>query len=439
MSNSDTYYHEQLSNHENHSKNHENHSNNHEHRSSNHEHHCGNTNLFSILAKKLHIPTSSSSEHNKSIWSSSESEEELIEVTSSEIPLDDYQEDIEKYEKEGKFPESIALPSNGKICKVNRVLLLYNPYSGAERGKVIAKKATQLLSEANVSVDLYKLERSGHAQEIVEQEDLSAYDCLCIVGGDGTFHEAINGLMRRPEHQRKIPLAIIPAGTGNSFTLELYGRTDVHKAVKHVLRGLCCPIDVTRVHYSEDKEDIYSVNSIHWGLASAVNVRAEKLRWMHSGLRYTTAIFFEFMKGAKTRAKMEFVLQDGTKKEYDDEFCLLISNNIMSAKKGMRMAPEAKLNDGLIDVVLIRSSNAFHLVNAFAKTYEGTHTELEYVEYLQVKSFSVRPYMKVEVDGIEKKVDVQEEIEEIIDIDGELVGHTPFTATVLQQVINIII
>jgi len=277
------------------------------------------------------------------------------------------------------------------------------------------------------------LERAGHGEEICKNEDLSKYDCLCAVGGDGTFHEAINGLMRRPEGDRSIPIAVIPGGTGNSFTLELHGSIHVSRAVKHVLRGLYCPIDVTKISF--DGGDIFSVNSIHWGLASAVNVRAEKLRWMKSGFRYTTAIFYEFIKGAKTRARLEFELEDGTKKEFDDEFCLLIANNIKAAKKGMRMAPQAKLNDGLIDVVLIRSSNTFDLVNAFARTYEGSHTKLDYVDYMQVKSFSVTSY-KIDKKSGEETV---EEIEEIIDIDGELSGRTPFVATVIPRVINVII
>jgi NAD kinase len=189
--------------------------------------------------KKLQIlpnPPGTTSETTVSVITSSDSEaeEELLEFTSSEYKLDDY-DDVEKYEKENKFPESIALPSNGKICKINLVLLIYNPFSGARRGKYIAKKAAKLLSNAGVSVDLIQLERGGHAQEIVAKEDLSTYDCLCVVGGDGTFHEAINGLMRKPEDQRKIPVALIPGGTGNSFALEL-GGIDVHRAVKHVLR-----------------------------------------------------------------------------------------------------------------------------------------------------------------------------------------------------------
>jgi YegS/Rv2252/BmrU family lipid kinase len=402
-----------------------------EEHTSNHsnDHHCK---ILTSIAKKLSLPFGSS---DKDLWSSGEEEEEEdIENTSSEYEEGEMQEDVEKYEKAGKFPESISLPSHGQICKVHRVLLIYNPYSGSHKGKDIAKKTTRLLSRGGVTVDICSSERQGHMKEIIMHEDLSAYDCLCIVGGDGTFHEAINGLMEKPEDQRKIPLALIPAGTGNSFTLELHGSKNVHRAVKHVLRGLHCPIDVTKIRFGDDKT-IYSFNSIHWGLASAVNVRAEKLRWMHCGLRYTTAIFYEFMKGAKTSARIEFENIDGNKTTYEDEFCLLIANNIISAKKGQRMAPEAKLNDGLIDIVLIRSSHTFHLVKAFARTFEGTHTQLEYVEYLKVKSFSVTP-IKHTSKG--EKVGIEEEVEEIIDVDGELVGHTPFTATVLQRAINII-
>jgi len=99
----------------------------------------------------------------------------------------------------------------------------------------------------------------------------------------------------------------------------------------------------------------------------------------------------------------------------------------------MRLAPQAKINDGLIDIVIIRSSNTFDLLKVFVQSYKGTHTKLDYVEYIQVKSFSVTPYKAESND--EKK----EEIEEIIDVDGDLEGHTPFTATVLPRAIKVII
>ncbi len=58
---------------------------------------------------------------------------------------------------------------------------------------------------------------------------------------------------------------------------------------------------------------------------------------------------------------------DGQTIVYDEEFCLVIANNIVSAAKGMKMAPDAKLNDGLIDLIIVRSSGTIDLLKIFQK------------------------------------------------------------------------
>jgi len=95
---------------------------------------------------------------------------------------------------------------------------------------------------------------------------------------------------------------------------------------------------------------------------------------MGSSIRYTTAAFWELLKGTTTRAKITVVTADDETIEYDDEFCLAIANNIITAAKGMKMAPEAKLDDGLIDLLLVRTSSSFDLMQLFRKLYDGTHT-----------------------------------------------------------------
>jgi len=343
-------------------------------------------------------------------------------------------EDVSKYEQSKKFPVSIALPSGSSLIDVRKVLLLCNPHAGAQKGKRIGEKVKALFEQRDVMAILFFLDHAGHAEEICKTIELDDIDCICSIGGDGTFHEAINGILKR-EVRSNIPLAVIPAGTGNSFSVELQGGTNVRRAVNHILRGLVCPIDVVQVHFDNDpeKEDIYSINSMHWGLASDVNVTAEKLRWMGKAVRYTTAAFYEFMKGDKHKAKIDLELEDGKVLSYDEDFCMVIANNIQTAQKGMKLAPEAKLNDGLLDVLLIRSSGTFDLLDAFRKAYSGTHTDLDYIEYRKVKKLSITPYKE---EGKHHDEVVQEEL---IDIDGELNGITPFTATVHKQRMNIII
>lgn len=348
--------------------------------------------------------------------------------------------DIELYEK-SKLPPSIAMPSLCAVSHVKRVLLLYNPASGARLGEKIAARAVELLQKANIDVVQIKLEKRGHAEEVLTTYDFAGIDVVGVLGGDGTFHEAVNGMMKRKEHESKVPLAFIAGGTGNSFSLELQGGTKVERAIKHIVRGLNCPIDIGQVTFPKPdgtEEVVYSFNSMHWGLASKVNVTAEKLRWVGKAIRYTTAAMLEMIKGETTKAKVILETPEGNVETYNEDFCLIIVNNIVSAAKGMKMAPFAKLNDGLFDILLIRSNKTIDLVSVFRKIYDGSHILSKEVEYRQVKSFSVIPFKKESKKEVMAEED-PEVAEELVDIDGELKGATPFFCKVLPRSCRVII
>jgi len=339
--------------------------------------------------------------------------------------------DIDSWDKEDHVPTTLVTPTIALKRKIRRVVLLYNPHSGSQKGALLARKVEVLLTKYGIYFETLELERKGHAEEMAQSMSIEGVDAVCILGGDGTFHECINGWMKRDEKDiQSTPLALIPGGTGNSFVLELLGATKVKKSVQHIIRGIYCPIDITKVVCgSGDKSEvIYSFNSIHWGLASKVNVTAEKLRWMGKAVRYPTAALMELMRGETRRAKIVLQESDDNIVTYDEEFCLVIANNIGATLKGMKIAPKAKLNDGLIDILLVRSSSTFDLMNIFTKLYDGSHTDLSYVEYKQVKSFSIALHQTIDTDPIE----------EIIDIDGELRGSTPFTCTVLPKALRVI-
>jgi diacylglycerol kinase (ATP) len=105
----------------------------------------------------------------------------------------------------------------------------------------------------------------------------------------------------------------------------------------------------------------------------------------------------------------------------------------------MKLAPKAKINDGLIDLMLIRTSNPLELAQIFMNLYDGSHVDLPTVEYIQVKRFSLVPYPP-NCSKIEDESNFEpEEYEEIIDIDGELKGVTPFDCTVFPKSINIVL
>lgn len=109
----------------------------------------------------------------------------------------------------------------------------------------------EMLREAEITTDSIMLENKGHAESLCKNMSLKGIDAICIIGGDGTFHECINGLMKRTpvEEIKQIALGLIPAGTGNSFMLELQGNISTIRAIKHIRRGISVPIDLTEVYF----------------------------------------------------------------------------------------------------------------------------------------------------------------------------------------------
>ncbi|PRP88290.1 hypothetical protein PROFUN_03399 [Planoprotostelium fungivorum] len=333
------------------------------------------------------------------------------------------------------LPETMISPAFASKTNVSRVCILYNPHSGNKMGQKKADHAKMIFNQAGVHVDLIRLQYRGHAEELLSTMDVAPYDVVCVLGGDGTFHEAVNGYMKRKDTSRLYtPLAVLPGGTGNSMVLELMNTTHLRTAVEHVIRGISAPIDIASVYFPLSDKRMYSFNSLHWGLASEVNVLAEKLRWMGKAIRYGTASVLQMTRGKKQVTVVETTDADGHRQSQIGSFSLGIANNIQTAAKGMRIAPKAKLNDGLLDVVLISSSRLPHLARVGRKFYDGSHISLPYVQYRQVSSFSVVPFVDPSLGE-----DLENMSTGILDVDGELTGTTPFQCTMMRQSLRMLL
>lgn len=86
----------------------------------------------------------------------------------------------------------------------------------------------------------------------------------------------------------------------------------------------------------------------------------------------------------------------------------------------MQLAPRAELNDGLMDVVVVRNASRWQMLNLFSKVFDGSHIQLECVEYHQVRSFEIRT-----------------EGEDLMNLDGEMKGLSPIAAEVLPSALSV--
>ena len=224
-----------------------------------------------------------------------------------------------------------------------KFILIVNPFSGKKQGLKILEKIQPLFIESDIEIDIIKTDYSGHSENIAREFDITKYNGLLIIGGDGTFHEVINGLLNRSD-QKKIPIGIIPAGSGNSFMHDL-DLVDPVKAVNLIISNETRLIDVMRLQMGDEIR--YGINLIGWGMVTDVGLTAENIRWI-GPIRYTLAALFEIL--FKKSRKAIFKIQD---KIIDTKFMFIIGCNSIHVGKGMKMAPKAKINDGLIDVVVV--------------------------------------------------------------------------------------
>ena len=200
-----------------------------------------------------------------------------------------------------------------------KIIFLVNPLAGNGSGKKSYDEIKTQLTKHAINSDIYISKKSGDIKSFICSEDLEKYDGVCTIGGDGTIHEAIEGLM----HSKKttLPLAVFPGGSGNSFCNDL-SITDMDSALKTLINFKISPIDVMEIN--NNNKISYSANIIGWGIASKVNLLAEKLRFLGS-IRYSIASILCILR-LKSKT-MDFLIGDKklTDKAY---FSLLLTRCI---------------------------------------------------------------------------------------------------------------
>ena len=158
---------------------------------------------------------------------------------------------------------------------------------GGGAGLTALDAVLPIFSEAGVEVEVLKTEYAGHAGEYARTVPL--LDGFVGIGGDGTAHEIANGMMRRPEEER-VPVGIIPAGSGNTWAYDL-GVDDAAGAAALIARGETAAVDVLAVSPAggtassappPEQQVEYAVNICGFGMPAAVLEQANALRWLGS-------------------------------------------------------------------------------------------------------------------------------------------------------------
>lgn len=291
-----------------------------------------------------------------------------------------------------------------------RFVAIVNPASGRRQAPRVLEQIKPIFTQADAELDIRFCERSRHASELARSMHLDGYDGCCVLGGDGTVHEVVNGFMQRDDGT-SLPLGLIPAGTGNTLHLH-QGGLNAEESAKRILAGATCPLDVARLKTATDT--IYCINIVGWGGVVDINSWAERLRFL-GPMRYLVATLGFALSPTFRSARLTIENQ-----AYEDDFLLVIGCVTKYTGNGMLIAPRAVIDDGKIDLVVVRKVGRCDLWKLFRRVASGEHLDVRGVEYHQVARFSI------ELSD-----------QKPLDLDGEATGSAPFEVEMIPSALRL--
>ncbi len=295
----------------------------------------------------------------------------------------------------------------------HRVHFIVNPKGGVGDNESLAKRATEWLAEHGIESKVWLTTRAGHAREMVREMEWRKDDAVCGIGGDGTMYELVNGMMGRPEGGR-VPLGLLPGGTGNSFLHDL-DDLDPSNLIEKIARGERRRIDLFQVKVSGTVR--YGFNIVGWAMFSTANQLAERLRCL-GRRRYDAAALVQILRNRSIPGRL--CMDDG--EALEAEFTLMAIANTMHTGEGMKLAPKARIDDGMLDIIVVEKRSRRALIRLFSKLGSGRHVDEPGVRYEQVT-----------------RVRLQTEATIPLNIDGELVGSGPFEVQVLPGALEVLL
>lgn len=286
------------------------------------------------------------------------------------------------------------------------IALLTNPTSGRGAGARTAAIALPRLQEAGFHVHLLEGRDGCEARDLARKavED-DGVESLVVVGGDGMVH-----LVTQVLAGKRTNLGVIPAGTGNDVARYVgIPRNDPQAAADVVVGSHVRTIDLGRVGGT------YFATVLASGFDSKVNERADSMRWPRGRMRYNlaaVAVLRDFQP-------LPYTLHlDGVERRL--EAMLVAVGNGPSFGGGLRIAHGAEIDDGMLDVVIIKPMNRTELLRTYPKLYTGRHVTRPQYERHRVRSVTLAA------------PDV------IAYADGERIGALPLTIEVAPDALRVL-
>jgi diacylglycerol kinase (ATP) len=300
--------------------------------------------------------------------------------------------------------------------------VILNPNAG---GKLAGKEWPHIEKELSLQgfvIDLVKTEKPMHAIHLVEKKLKEGFRKIIAIGGDGTLHEVVNGIMKQNQvNPDDILLAMISVGTGNDWIKTHLISPDYKVAIQQIKNGNTITQDVGKIIYKNggnEPETRYFINSV--GIGFDARVVKYILPYKIKGLSNKSDYIIGLIKSLFTNRNISTLLQLDNETIQAKVYNLTVG--LCKFKGGgFKMSPFAIPNDGKLDVTLASKISKGKLIVSLPKIFGGKVDQIKYFEFFKVKDLMLHPSGPM-----------------CIEADGEFLGHHPMQVSVIPGKLRLI-
>lgn len=250
---------------------------------------------------------------------------------------------------------------------MGNILFIINPIAGAGKAKTLIPLIENTMDKHKIEFNIIITQKPKEATNITE-DNIPHYKTIVAVGGDGTVNEVARGIINKNSGV----LGVIPAGTGNDMAKSLGISTDPEKALHILINGDTTTIDIGRVNNS----NFLNISSVGFDAEVVFNNNKIKKK-IKSEISYALSVLYTLFQFRKRPVDIEI---DG--KKTHENIVLLAVGNGKYYGGGMKILPDAKLDDGELDICIVSNINKLTLLFLFPTIFKGNH--IKHTKYVKI-------------------------------------------------------
>lgn len=302
----------------------------------------------------------------------------------------------------------------------NAWCIILNPVSGKRKGSKRWPEIKAILDRLELNYHKHITKSHGHIKALIAQGLTAGFRHFLLIGGDGTQFEAIDAIYKQHAVDPKtITLACLPAGTGNDWSRTVYPNAAFEDILKAMKRNQSFAHDVGWVSYQKqdgEKGKHYFLNIAGLGFDAYVAANFLPPNKALGPVAYLSGLIRGLISFKPSRAKIKF--NDQT---IEGDAFILAAGICKYFGGGMKITPNAEPDDGLFDLTVVQNISKLKLIANLYRIYKGTFTTLPEVGTFRTDAVHIHADEPL-----------------YLQVDGELLGHTPVEMGVIPSGIKVI-